>query len=57
MHDEIFYKECFECDRQRQYEVQGVKDNYYQCRIKKLIYKEIHNAEEKCKYFKRREHG
>lgn len=53
MHDEIFFKECFQCDRQSIYEVKGVKDNYFKCRVKKHILK-LKDKTNQCPYYKRR---
>lgn len=55
MHDEVFFKECFDCQRQETYSVTGVKDNYFKCRVKRLALEAIYKKETKCPYFKRRE--
>lgn len=54
MDKKTFYNKCFECERQLVYEINGVKDNYYKCRISNLVNKELFK-ETMCPYYKQKE--
>lgn len=57
MHDDIFFKECVNCERQYNYSIKGVKDNYYKCRIRKLVLDNFYKGMKKCMYYKEINNG
>ena len=52
MYNEHFFSRCNNCERQFTTSVEGVKDNYYKCRIRKNALKKIYEGAKECPYYK-----
>lgn len=52
-----FFCKCDNCDRQFITSVQGVKDNYFKCRVKKLAIKKLYEGIKECPYYKEKQNG
>ena len=57
MHNEQFFAKCDSCVRQFITSVDGVKDNYFKCRVKKIALKKLYEGINVCPYYKERSNG
>lgn len=52
MYSEKFFTKCDICERQLITSVEGIKDNYYKCRVRKNALKRIYEGAKECPYYK-----
>lgn len=57
MYSEKFFTKCDICERQLITSVEGVKDNYYKCRVRKNALKRIYEGAKECPYYKEKDNG
>ena len=57
MYNEQFFSNCDNCKRQFITSVNGVKDNYFKCRVSKIALKKLYEGLNKCPYYKEKENG
>lgn len=56
MIDEHFFR-CDTCERQFVTNVEGVKDNYFKCRVRKNALKKLYEGTNECPYYKEKCNG
>lgn len=57
MYNEQFFSKCNSCERQFITSIEGIKDNYYKCRVGKNALKEMYKGTNKCPYYKENGNG
>lgn len=53
----VFFSKCNSCERQFVTSVEGVKDNYFKCRVRKNAVKKLYEGAKKCPYYKEKSYG
>lgn len=57
MYNEQFFSKCDNCERQYITSVNGVKDNYFKCNVKRIALKRLYEGDSKCPYYKEKSNG
>lgn len=57
MHNKQFFAKCDNCERQFITSIDGVKDNYFKCRVRKIALKKLYEGANKCPYYKEKSNG
>lgn len=57
MYNKQFFSKCDSCERQFVTSVNGVKDNYFKCRVRKSALRKLYEGAIRCPYYKERNNG